>query len=405
MKGCVGCRLQRSQAWNRRVWLCCLVILTGWGGLRHAGWAQATAGPTTLLDSHDALYARLVSLGSATDPSQNDAILATVTSFTGGNHVDVYRSLDQGKSFAPFSSIKDPVFATGLCCGTLFELPRRVGALAAGTLLWAGSVGQKEPAVGGAERRMQIRVYASVDEGKTWSVRDGIVAKNKRGLWEPQFALAEDGALVMYYSDETHPAQSQLLEETRTYDGVHWQDFRDVVASAAYADRPGMPVVNLLRTGIFLMTYEVCGPLACVVNYRTSRDGWNWGDPTNLGRTISTPEGLHLAHAPVNTALPEGAILLTGQMELKADGSVAAGNGETMFWSRTGDPAGPWSTLPAPIAVPEAYDNYCPNYSSPLLALDDQGSVLEFASRRVGTRCLMFYATAPRPPNEIDLHQ
>ena len=231
MKRCAIALLQRSQTRDVRVWLHCLVLLLVLGSLSDAGWVQASQ--ATLLDAHDALYARLVQVSSAPDPASNGSILATVTSFTGGNHVDIYRSLDQGKSFVLFASIRDSDFTTGLCCGTLFELSDRVGALAPGTLLWAGSVGQNNTAKVGAERRMQIKVFASVDEGKTWSVHRGITAKNKRGLWEPQFAIADDGALVMYYSDETHPAQSQLLEEVRTYDGVHWQDFHDVVTSAA----------------------------------------------------------------------------------------------------------------------------------------------------------------------------
>lgn len=57
--------------------------------------------------------------------------------------------------------ISDPVFTTGVCCGTLYELPRSVGSLREGTLLWAGS--------NTADKHMAIRVYRRDDEGRSWS--------------------------------------------------------------------------------------------------------------------------------------------------------------------------------------------------------------------------------------------
>jgi hypothetical protein len=48
---------------------------------------------------------------------------------------DLYASQD-GASFLKLSSITDADFSSGLCCGALYELPVRVGALSPGTLLW-----------------------------------------------------------------------------------------------------------------------------------------------------------------------------------------------------------------------------------------------------------------------------
>ncbi|MEK8169340.1 hypothetical protein NKH77_04660 [Streptomyces sp. M19] len=37
-----------------------------------------------------------------------------------------------------------------------------------------------------------------------------------------------------------------------------------------------------LPSGTYFMSYEICaaaGQYVCVVHYRTSADGWDWGDP------------------------------------------------------------------------------------------------------------------------------
>ncbi len=359
-------------------------------------WTTAALAPLPLpaqsqLTAHDALYARLVRLTYADGTPNNGDILATVTSFNSGNHVGVYRSTDDGGTFTLLSRLTDPDFAGGLCCGTLFELPQAVGDLPSGTLLWAGSVGQNLT----PDRRMQIKVYISRDAGKTWTYRSHIVSENKGGLWEPEFALARDGALVMFFSDESHPAQSQIVNRARTYDGMHWQDLTDTVATTVHADRPGMPIVNRLAKGTYFMTFERCGPAACSVAYKTSPDGWNWGDPTDMGTKITTQDGHFVEHAPTHRVLADGSILLVGQTERNADGTVAAGNGQTLFRNLAGDPARPWTALPAPVPVAGAYDNYCPNYSSPLLPVHNGSAILEFASHYSGANCLMFYAIGP----------
>ncbi len=345
------------------------------------------------LSPNTALYARTVRVEHAADALHNGRIVATVTAFTNTTHVDVYSSNDSGKSFSVIGTIQDPNFAGGLCCGTLFEMPRTVGRLEAGTLVWAGSVGQN---VALTTRRMLIEVYTSKNEGRSWTFHSSITSPNSGGLWEPQFNLADDGALVMTYSDETQqPTYSQLLSHTRTYDGENWQESGPLVGSAVPADRPGMAVVNKLRDGSFLMTFELCGPAACTAFYKTSSDGWTYGSVTDTGSAIRTTEGQFFEHAPTNTVLPDGTILLVGQVLLNADGSTAAGNGETLFKNKSGLPTGAWSTIPAPVPVPGAYNNYCPNYSSPLLSLHDGARVLEFADLVDGNNCLMEFGTGP----------
>lgn len=347
----------------------CIAALTG-----TAAEAQTRLSPDPMM------YARTLRLA-------NNEILASVTAFNGGNHVEIYASSNDGASFARVGTINDPDFASGLCCGTIFQLSQAVGSLPAGTLLWAGSVGQNA----GTDRRMRIKVYRSGNNGRSWTFSSQIVAPNNGGLWEPEFVLANDGALVMLYSDETaRPTYDQRMMKTRTYNGTSWVDTQNLVASTVPADRPGMPVVSRMSNGTRFMTFELCGPAACTTFYKTSADGWNYGSATSMGTAIRLADGRYLAHAPTNTVMPNGAILVVGQMVMNANNTVAAANGTVIFRSASGNPAGPWSTIAAPVPVPNAFNDPCPNYSSPLQPLPNN-NVLEIASRLENGLCIMYY--------------
>jgi len=354
----------------------------------------------TALSNAAAKYARVIRLAHSATPSKDGTLVVSVTAFPGGNgEEDIYASAD-GTSFAQIGAIHDADFAGGLCCGTLLELSRQIGTLPAGTLLWAGSVGQSS-----TTQPMQIKIYQSADQGATWTYLSNCASASGvhsavGGLWEPEFTIASDGALVCFYSDETQAGHSQLIHQVRSYDGINWQDSTYTVASNISSDRPGMPVVTILPSGTYFMSYELCGPAACTVYSRTSADGWNWGDATNMGARVVTAAGQWFEHAPYSTWAPSaasanGTILLVGQMMYDQSGGVSAGNGVTVFTNHSADGSGTWSTMPAPVQVPTAYNDSCPNYSSPLLPSTDGSSVLELASDYVGSVCTMFYGSGP----------
>jgi hypothetical protein len=252
-----------------------------------------------------------------------------------------------------------------------------------------------------------IEVYASTDQGAHWSYLStpvmGRGEKGTGGLWEPAFTVARDGSLVMFWSDETYSCCSQKLSKIRTSDGVTWSDSSDVVASAVEADRPGMIVVSKLPTGVYFMTYETCGDPAtgskCAAFYRISRDGWNYGPASDPGKRIENAEGQFFEHAPNNIWSPspqssEGVILVVGQVLHNANGSVAQQNGTVIFVNARLDGSNPWSTIEAPVEVPNSYDNPCPNYSSALMPTQDGAALLEFAADYYALRkCGMYYAT------------
>jgi hypothetical protein len=330
------------------------------------------------------LYPRLVRIQHG-PPSVDGEIIAS----TNGN---IFVSNDRGASFTYLDTVPSTGGGSEYCCATLFEMPQQVGSLWPGTLLFAATY------FVGSSRA--IEVYTSTDQGRTWRYSSTPVSGGdpSHGLWEPEFSIADDGALVMFWSDETDPCCSQKLAQIRTYDGVHWQDQSNTVASLIQSDRPGMAVVAKLPSGVYFMSYELCGPAACTVFYRTSTDGWDYGDPANTGTKIQTTSGQYFEHAPTNVWSPSvispgnGALLLVGQVLYEADGSVSPENGQVLFVNTSSDGSGPWYTIAAPVQVPTAYNNYCPNYSSALLPGTHGQNILELASDyNSSNQCVSYY--------------
>ncbi len=356
-------------------------------------------------------YPRLVRLAHGPAAS-NGWIIASTTGV-------LFESKDDGKTF---HFLGDAPVRSGShlrCCETIYELPRAVGSLPAGTLLYSATYTMETtpdssaaaPTGDAASRREQgvpaIEVYTSSDQGAHWTYHStpvmGRGEKGSGGLWEPEFSVARDGALVMFWSDETYSCCSQKLSKIRTSDGVTWRDSSDVVATTVPADRPGMIVVHQLPAGIYFMSYEVCGdPITghkCAVYYRISRDGWNYGPASNLGTRIENADGQYFEHAPASfwspsPLSPNGVIIVVGQVLHNADNSVAQQNGRVLFVNPLLDGSGPWRTADAPVEVPNSYDNPCPNYSSALLPVQDGKALLEMATDYYALgKCGAYFAT------------
>lgn len=354
----------------------------------------------TQLSASEGLYPRVVRIAHDPTPSLNGTVVASVTSFPGGKGEEqIFSSSDNGATFSRIGTITDPDFATGLCCGTLYELPAQVGALRAGTLLWAGSVGGDTQT-----RPMQIKIYRSTDRGATWSYLSNCatatVNRGAGGLWEPEFTIAANGSLVCFYSDETVPGFSQLIHQVTSIDGLTWSAPVRTIASGVQADRPGMVVVRKLPSGRYFMTHELCGPAACTVFYKTSADGIDWTPASSVGARVETADGKWFLHTPTNAwaavpGTPNGRIFVIGQILSSASG-VDPGNGKTVLYNDSADGSGPWRTMAAPITIqsPPAASNFCQNYSSPLLPSADGRSLLELATDFDANVCKTYFATA-----------
>jgi hypothetical protein len=305
----------------------------------------------------------------------------------------IFRSIDDGRSFQRVTRVPTIEGSKERCCATLWEMPVDVGSLKAGTLLSSASYFEGKEAA--------IQIYTSTDEGQTWNYLATPVKRGgapKRGLWEPEFIIAKDGALVMFWSDETDPCCSQKLTQIRTTDGTTWRDERDTVRSTQHPVRPGMIVVSKLRDNRFFMSYEVCGPgYQCIVYQRISRDGWSWGKPEDMGRKAVSKTGQYFAHAPTNHILPDGRLILIGQVLFEANGDKSMQNGSVLFISKRPFPR-QWDRMPAPVAVPDAFDHPCPNYASVVLPTSDGKHIMELATDFTPDRkCTTFEGIAALP--------
>ncbi|MBO0840621.1 MAG: exo-alpha-sialidase, partial [Sciscionella sp.] len=252
--------------------------------------SSATEDGKTQLPTGTSMYPRLIRLADG-------SLLTSVLGFDSGTQTSLLRSTDEGATFHQVGTIVDGNSSAGECCGTLFQLPRPVDGLPAGTVLWAGSFGQN----GGAQRRMSIRVWASRDDGAHWSYLSTCARNDTAAaLWEPELSQAADGRLACYFGDESqNPTHSQVVAMTTSADGVHWSAKSTVIATARTAERPGMANVRRLPDGRYLMTYENCNVphYFCGGYIRFSADGVHWGDPGDYGTKVSTADGHYFQHA------------------------------------------------------------------------------------------------------------
>jgi hypothetical protein len=355
------------------------------------------AAPQPIFDGGASSYPRVIKLEHSGDA--NGRIIGSVTSVVEGSQVGIIvESTDNATSFHPLATIKDPEGADGrgMCCGTLYELPIQVGAMPAGTLLYAATAGYKLP---DAQRHTKQRLWASLDHGRTWTFKSDIdTSPNKYNAWEPDLSVSMDGYLVANWSDESDkPAHDQKMVQARSADGVTWTDKRDLVVHPTFEVRPGMPGVRRLKDGTYFMVYEVCNldePL-CSAYYRTSANGWDYGDPNDLGTAIRTADGKYPRHTPSISVGPTGQIVFASEMLVNADGSHAPGNGTTLLVNDN-DGAGPWREIPAPVPVPDPNNEGCRNFSPSLIAGAD--SVFEVATDDIDGRCTALFATGPIPP-------
>ncbi|PMC74512.1 sialidase family protein [Brachybacterium sp. UMB0905] len=333
-----------------------------------------------LLHDGVGLYPRVLRLTRQDDPTER--LLASIVTFEGPSGSGaIWESTDGGASFTQVGSVFDDATAggEGLCCATLFELPRAVGEMPAGTLLWAASVGQDRP-----ERRMSIRIWASTDVGRSWEqIAISHVAENEGGLWEPEFAVADDGTLVMWFCDETDGENhSQKIVQQTSTNGLTWTDPEPVIELEDPSARPGMPNVRRLRTGAWAMSYEVCGPKDfCRTFVRTTDDPRHWGDPTARDAVIRAADGTEPRHTPTLLVDEDGSVLLGSQMHYMDDGGLSPLNGQVVLRTNSRSLQGRirWVTEPAPVPVEDPWDNYCPNYS-PTFVRTKTGHLLEITT-------------------------
>ncbi|MGI5505267.1 hypothetical protein [Lentzea sp. CA-135723] len=354
--------------------------------------SQAWAAPV-LLTGEQSRYPHALRLEHG---PQRGSILVVVH---GDHAVNVLKAPRTGKRFKRIATFVDDASASETCCGHLYELPRQVGDMPAGTVLWAGSVGTKP-------ETLKARIWRSDDAGQSWRfLSECARARPGGGLWEPDLSVDAYGLLHCYFSDESDGAHSQYIGRTTSKDGITWSAKEKIVAVAQSYLRPGMQQVKRLPTGEYYMMYEICAQpdqYFCEAFHRSSRDGADWGDPTNHGTRPTTKDGKYFAHTPSIVLAPNGTatgrVLLMGQMLMSANGKVDPGNGRTIFVSENGGRSG-WYEMRAPVPVPQARDKVCPNYHPSGVASLDGSEFIGFASDYTANGgCHTSWATTSLPP-------
>lgn len=290
---------------------------------------------------------------------------------SGGPGYPIYKSTDDGATWERLTTVRDKdATVQSEWNPHLLVLEKPLGNYKAGTVLLAAC------SIDGAHTtKSAIRLYASTDGGKTFSSPISIAEGGglDNGVWEPFLMQLDDGRLVCYYSDDTDAAHSQKIVYKVSSDGVTFGDAVEAVASKNADERPGMPVVTRLGDGSYFMVYEVVSHRSVDGNpvmYRTSADGLNFGDPSDLGRLLASGKKA-LGSAPYCVWTPvggkHGTLVVSGTFMR----SGSSNTGTDYFISR--DNGASWETLPHSIPYDASVD-HC-GYSN-CMAISTDGRIL-----------------------------
>jgi hypothetical protein len=239
-----------------------------------------------------------------------------------------------------------------------------------------------------------IRVWASSTSGRSWQeVGNPVHHNGNNGVWEPEFNQDNNGALWLNFADESYaPAHSQVLDRISTTNLRNWSAPVMTVAVASKRARPGMPVIRQLTNGTYFLSYEICNFVQsqCAGFFRTSLDGANWGDPTWAGNRVQTDDGSNFQHAQNFTVMPDGRIVMVGQVYVDSNGDPLPDNGSVLLVNDN-QGSGSWYSVPSPVFVSNPVDAPCPNYSSALLSTRSGTQVLEIANDYGNGTCIAYY--------------
>lgn len=288
----------------------------------------------------------------------------------------IYRSTDNGESWKLVSNVYDKKYGllrTSQPC--LYELPKKVGDMPAGTILLAGNIFDDSPYT-----QSRIVIFKSLDKGNTWSflsevdnggpcTYDPSTTSKTTTVWEPFLGLSESGDLVCYYSDERQKSSGvlQAVSFRTSSDGVNWGTLSNVAAIPNKQDRPGMITVTPLPNGKYMATYEVVNRPSitknnAVVYCKFSEDGVTW-DSSSLGTRIALADGRGIGSSPyvkwVNAGGPNGMIIISAKWGTDSSDNISGGQN---FYVNYNLGQGKWERFP--LAVTYDYNDSSGGYFS-----------------------------------------
>ena len=287
----------------------------------------------------------------------------------------IMESSDGGKNWKIIARPEETIdkSLTGATMAHLFELPKKVGDLPAGTIILSGNSVDWN-------RKSIVAIWCSFDCGYTWeeySILDEGGA-TWYGVWEPFMWYEEsDGYLYCFYSDDSDPKYDQKLVYKRSKDGKKWEDEVSVCAFGNFKDRPGMLSMTKMNNGEYFIVYEYYGGDDGYVYYKTTKDITKW-DAADKGTKIATAEGHTIGSAPWCVWTPAGGecgtIFVTGRWEENGDGTnrvfVSFDYGKT------------WETIENPLPFDESNDigNYGAYGRSPCLIVGKDPSIIYYVN-------------------------
>ena len=336
-----------------------------------------------------------------------------------GQTIPIYKSDDNGATWQYLTGVKAPAYASSNSAYAkyvsnwtnpyLYVLPSAVGSLAAGTLMMASVVsgddyyyldqvkanGSYTPTHDGDRSNTAIALYASTDNGATWTIENIITTgswsngysypatedtnKQNDPVWEP-YLMVYNGELVCYYSDEndyigyntttgvptidpnnaTTPDPDTQVLDHRTWDGASADAWSSPVLdvsgttitnSSGYTEigggRPGMTNVVQTSDGEWMVTFEYWGG-GNNVRYKISSNPLDFfavGGTAGTGITsLSVTSGssaMAQGGSPVLLRMPNGRIVYN-----------AAGSG-AVWTNASGSSTGAWTEQQT--TMPSAY--------------------------------------------------
>jgi len=301
-------------------------------------------------------YATVVVLEHQKNPSDNGRMLLA---FEGNGGIPIYESTDHGASWHFVADAQDSTGVDPSRCHLqwqphLQEMPRTQFGIPAGTVLLSASTVCRPAGSNFRGQEMYLRLFTSNDFGRSWSYRSTYAeSKNGSPVWEPNLLILDDGTFVEFYSDETHKAEgyNQLLSHKVSKDGGKtWGPEVFDTALPGGVERPGMVIIARLPDGRYIYSYEdVDGPVLNQVHVKFSRDGLDWGDPTDRGTPVQSMSGQYPENTPNVFWFPiggkKGTLVVTSR---STGGPAADAAGNTLFWNNNlGE--GPWWTAPTPV--------------------------------------------------------
>jgi hypothetical protein len=300
-------------------------------------------------------YVTLVRLSYQPNPADNGRLLIAFEE-NGMKGMPIHESRDEGESWQPLTHATDAMHADHAKCNLhwqphLMEMPRTVGDLKAGTILL--SVSAVCNGDNGRMASMQLQLYGSTDQGRTWQYRSTVVDGTAAlPVWEPHLLLLDDGRLVTYYSSEVHKKDgyNQLLgHKVSTDQGKSWGPEVYDTAFPGGVERPGMVIITRLANGTYVYNYEaVQSSNNGQVHIKFSKDGLNWGAPGDRGTPVATLGGAYPISCPTVSWFPAGGP--NGVLVVSSRGGAGGGDpgGRSFYWNNNNG-VGPWWEVAAPV--------------------------------------------------------